>query len=114
MAKKNRKEARRLVQETLDDVESKKVLSWDLLKGGLSLPKLHGKSAEDCVHEGLRLISNSLFCRQDQKLNSLQVYTDKSKKKDSGGDSDKLAKIRSTTFMRRQTSLIKFDKVQSE
>lgn len=59
---------------TKSEIEKKQILDWHLFKNGLLLPQMEGVSAQQCVIEGLRLISDSLVRRQDERLKSLQVH----------------------------------------
>ena len=58
---------------TESEIEKQKVLEWQLLKSGLFLPGLQDKSNFECIIEGLRLVSDSLIRRQEEKLHSLKL-----------------------------------------
>ena len=53
------------------ELEKKQVLEWHLFKSGLTLPQMENKSTDECIREGLRLISDSLLRKEDKTLESL-------------------------------------------
>ncbi len=63
------------------EIEKKHITEWQLFKSGLFVPHMDNKSSYDCVLEGLRLISDSLYRRSDRKLESLQTVEEKADKK---------------------------------
>ena len=48
---------------TKSEIEKKQILEWHLFKSGLVLPLMEDVSAQKCVIEGLRLVSDSLMRR---------------------------------------------------
>lgn len=82
---------------SMAEIEKKHITEWQLFKSGLFVPQMDNKSSYDCVLEGLRLISDSLYRRSDCKLESLQTVEEKADKK-KASDQDE-AKLRSSLLI---------------
>ena len=88
-------------------------MDWHLFKSGLILPEIEGKSVSECVKEGLRLISDSLYRRQSIKLNSLKQVASKEAEGDSE-NKDSIISAKVPSLVRKKTTMLKLESLVEE